>query len=70
MKHTRLVRTALLIAFVLLAVPALAQQGQLEVVEVKEVDDPPILWNIGMMIILGLLALGANAIPSQRGHQD
>ncbi len=70
MTNTRIIRTTLVAALVLLAVPALAQQGQLEVVEVKEIDNPPVIWSIVLMGLLGLLALGANAIPSNRGHQD
>lgn len=70
MNHTRLARTAVLIAMTLLGVPALAQQDQLEVVEVKEVDNPPVVMGLLTMGALGLMALGANAIPSKRGHQD
>ena len=70
MTHSRLTQTALLVAFVLPGVPALAQQGQREVVEVKEVDDPPVVMGLLTMGALGLMALGANAIPSKRGHQD
>ncbi len=70
MNHTRLARTAVLTAFALLSVPALAQQDQLEVVEVREVDKPPIIMGLLTMGALGLMALGANAIPSKRGHQD
>lgn len=70
MNHPRLARTAVLIAMTLLGVPALAQQDQREVVEVRDVDPPPVIMGLLTMAALGLMALGANAIPSKRGHQD
>ncbi len=53
------------------AMPAQAQgDEELEVVEVKEVDNKPVLWSMLTMGLLIAMAVGANAIPSKRGHQD
>ncbi len=68
MRIKQLTRTGAIASLALLAGPVLAQAD--EVVEVKEINNAPVVMGIVMMILLGLLALGANAIPSKRGHQD
>ncbi len=53
------------------SLPARAQgDEELQVVEVKEVDNKPVLWSMLTMGLLIAMAVGANAIPSKRGHQD
>jgi len=38
--------------------------------ELKSAENPPLLINYGVLFALIALAVGANAIPSKRGHQD
>ena len=68
MQTKNLARTGAIATLALLALPVLAQSN--EVVEVKDINNAPVVMGITMMILLGLMALGANAIPSKRGHQD
>lgn len=44
-------------------------QGPRPPVPTKE-DKPPIIMNYLTMVVLGAIAVGANLIPSKRGHQD
>lgn len=56
------------------ATPALAQpnkqQGAPTPPTPKQPDDPPIIMNYLVMVAIVAAILGANAIPSKRGHQD
>ena len=36
----------------------------------KSDPKPPVLWNIGAFVLIVAAVLGANMIPSKRGHQD
>ena len=55
-----------------LALPAIAQDNvpTQDIVEVKEIKGSPSLLSMLMMGLLIAAAIGANAIPSKRGHQD
>lgn len=46
------------------------EEPELQVIEVKEVDNKPAIWGMITMGLLIAMAVGANAIPSRRGHQD
>lgn len=35
-----------------------------------KVDDPPVILPYAFLLLLGAAAIGANLIPSKRGHQD
>lgn len=60
-------------AFLLAWVPAdaVAQAGEsLKPPSVNESDDPPTIRMYLVTALLGALVVGANLIPSKRGHQD
>lgn len=46
------------------------EETRLQVIEVKEIDNKPAIWGMITMGLLIAMAVGANAIPSRRGHQD
>ncbi|MCC6675903.1 MAG: hypothetical protein IT436_02050 [Phycisphaerales bacterium] len=56
------------------AAPAQAQpnkqQGAPTPPTPKQPDEPPIIMNYLVMVAVAAAILGANAIPSKRGHQD
>lgn len=56
------------------ATPAAAQpnkqQGAPSPPTPKQPDEPPIIMNYLVLVIVVAGILGANAIPSKRGHQD
>lgn len=79
MRRLRLLRAGLLpalpiVAALLCAVPAEAQPGaktqQVSPPTPKQPDEPPIIMNYLVMLALAAAVIGANAIPSKRGHQD
>ena len=49
---------------------ALAQSGGLRPPEPEAIEDAPILLTYFAILVMGALIVGANAIPSKRGHQD
>jgi len=65
----------ILAAVVLAAMPhpALAQDeqsGPPPPPRLKSAEDPPVLMNYAVLAVLLAVGVGANAIPSKRGHQD
>lgn len=38
--------------------------------QVRDLGAPPTLWNVILFGLLIALGVGANCIPSKRGHQD
>ncbi|MEL7472622.1 MAG: hypothetical protein AAGK04_04830 [Planctomycetota bacterium] len=54
----------------LLAAPALAQGSAPRPPEPEQIDDAPLLRTYFMLLVMGALVIGANTIPSKRGHQD
>lgn len=56
------------------ATPALAQPGgkqqSVSPPTPKQPDEPPVIMNYLVMFLLAAAIIGANAIPSKRGHQD
>jgi len=56
------------------APPAYAQQGdpaaELSPPTPGKIDKPPTVWNYLTMILIVAAVVGANLIPSKRGHQD
>lgn len=47
-----------------------ANKGPIKPPIAKKADADPILWNIFAMILVIAAVVGANLIPSKRGHQD
>lgn len=78
MRRLRLLRAGLpalpLVVALLCAVPADAQPGAknqpISPPTPKQPDEPPIIMNYLVMLALAAAVIGANAIPSKRGHQD
>ncbi len=50
--------------------PALAQDTGIRPPTPNATEDPPLLRTYLVLVLLGALVVGANAIPSRRGHQD
>lgn len=48
----------------------LAQQSGAVPPKPGKADDPPVIVTYGVMLILAAGIIGANMIPSKRGHQD
>lgn len=46
------------------------QQGAPSPPTPKQPDEPPIVMNYLVLLVVAAAILGANAIPSKRGHQD
>lgn len=58
-------------AATLQAVPSAAQpDGTLRPPTVREESEPPIIRLYITVALVGALVIGANLIPSKRGHQD
>jgi len=74
-RHPRLIATAAL-ACAAFAAPAPAQDGSTPPPAVLspptpgKPDEPPVVMNYLTMLIILSAAIGANMIPSKRGHQD
>ena len=60
-----------LLAPVLLASVASAQQRDLPISPaIRDFANPPILLSFFLLIVVVAAAVGANLLPSKRGHQD
>lgn len=78
MRTSRTIRAGLLAlplaALLSAATPAQAQpnkqQGAPSPPTPKQPDEPPIIMNYLVLVAIVAAILGANAIPSKRGHQD
>ena len=61
---------AALVCLMMFAEPTLAQDTDLRPPTPTATEDPPLLRTYFVLALLGALVVGANAIPSRRGHQD
>lgn len=52
-----------------LAYPAIAA-AQVNPPQIKDADKPPIAYMYLALLVIIALVIGANMIPSKRGHQD
>ncbi len=63
-------RVCALLAPLLLAGAARAQQDLPISPAIREFANPPIILSFFLLILVVAVAVGANLLPSKRGHQD